>query len=117
MTVAISAANRDPEKFDRPDELDVTREGLQGNHLGFGHGTHYCLGAPLARLEMEIALTCLLREFPDMEPADAQETGRAWLKGPVPAFRGLEHLWIVLDPGRPDGDPGEASLASVASGK
>ncbi|MFJ3961321.1 cytochrome P450 [Streptomyces sp. NPDC090036] len=117
VQIAISAANRDPEKFDLPDELDVTREGLQGTHLGFGHGTHYCLGAPLARLELEIALACLLREFPDMELADAQETGRAWLKGPVPAFRGLEHLRLVLDPARPDGDPGEAELASVASGK
>lgn len=44
VQIAISSANRDPEKFDLPDELDVTREGLQGTHLGFGHGTHYCLG-------------------------------------------------------------------------
>ncbi|MGW7334241.1 cytochrome P450, partial [Streptomyces sp. NPDC054840] len=123
VQIAISAANRDPEKFDLPDELDVTREGLQGTHLGFGHGTHYCLGAPLARLELEIALATLLREFPDMELADPRETGKAWLKGPVPAFRGLEHLRLVLepdtdpDPGRPDADPGEASLASVASGR
>lgn len=125
VQIAISSANRDPEKFDLPDELDVTREGLQGTHLGFGHGTHYCLGAPLARLELEIALATLLREFPDMELADARETGKAWLKGPVPAFRGLEHLRLVLEPAReresapvrPDADPGEASLASVASGR
>lgn len=52
-----------------------------------------------------------------MELADAQETGRAWLKGPVPAFRGLEHLRLVLEPRRPGADPGEASLASVASGR
>ncbi|WP_405450437.1 cytochrome P450 [Streptomyces erythrochromogenes] len=125
VQIAISSANRDPERFDAPDELDVTRKGLQGTHLGFGHGTHYCLGAPLARLELEIALTCLLRDFPDMEPADLEETRGAWLKGPVPAFRGLEHLRIVLEPARrdgdpagdPDGDPGEPTLASVASGK
>ncbi|MGW6978183.1 cytochrome P450 family protein [Streptomyces sp. NPDC054932] len=117
VQIAISAANRDPGKFESPDELDVTREGLQGTHLGFGHGTHYCLGAPLARLELEIALAALLREFPDMALADEEAAGRAWLKGPVAAFRGLEHLRIVLEPSRPDGDPGEPSLASVASGK
>ncbi|MFI1282355.1 cytochrome P450 [Streptomyces sp. NPDC020858] len=117
VQIAISSANRDPEKFTSPDELDVTREGLQGTHLGFGHGTHYCLGAPLARLELEIALTLLLREFPDMAPADAQEAQGAWLNGPVAAFRGLQHLRIVLDPSRPDEDPGEPALASVASGK
>ncbi|MFJ3725353.1 cytochrome P450 [Streptomyces sp. NPDC090045] len=117
VQIAISSANRDPEKFDSPDELDVTREGLQGTHLGFGHGTHYCLGAPLARLELEIAFGCLLREFPDMELADAEETKGAWLKGPVAAFRGLEHLRLVLEPSRPDEEPGEPTLASVASGK
>ncbi|MEV8530523.1 cytochrome P450 [Streptomyces sp. NPDC051211] len=117
VQIAITSANRDPEKFDSPDVLDVTREGLQGTHLGFGHGTHYCLGAPLARLELEIALSCLLREFPEMELADAEESKGAWLKGPVAAFRGLERLRLVLDPSRPAGapDPAPTSMASVAA--
>ncbi|MFJ4776063.1 cytochrome P450 [Streptomyces sp. NPDC088762] len=115
VQIAISSANRDPEKFDSPDVLDVTREGLHGMHLGFGHGTHYCLGAPLARLELEIALSCLLRAFPGMEPVDAEESKGAWLKGPVAAFRGLERLMLVLDPSRPDDDL--APMASVATGK
>ncbi|MGW0394234.1 cytochrome P450 family protein [Streptomyces sp. NPDC003042] len=116
VQIAITSANRDPEKFDSPDTLDVTREGIQGTHLGFGHGTHYCLGAPLARLELEIALGCLLREFPDMELADAQESKGAWLKGPVAAFRGLERLRLVLEPSRPAGDLFPALTAPVVSG-
>ncbi|MGW0366155.1 cytochrome P450 family protein [Streptomyces sp. NPDC002990] len=115
VQIAITSANRDPEKFDSPDVLDVTREGIQGTHLGFGHGTHYCLGAPLARLELEIALSSLLREFPEMELADAEESKSAWLKGPVAAFRGLERLQIVLEPSRRGEDLASASPAPVAS--
>ncbi|MEV7521467.1 cytochrome P450 [Streptomyces sp. NPDC091371] len=102
VQIAISSANRDPEKFDRPDVLDVTREGLQGSHLGFGYGTHYCLGAPLARLELEVALAALLRRFPGMELCDAEASKGAWIKGPMAAFRGLSELRIVLDPSRVD---------------
>lgn len=116
VQIAITSANRDPGKFDSPDVLDVTREGLQGTHLGFGHGTHYCLGAPLARLELEIALACLLREFPEMELADAEASKGAWLKGPMAAFRGLQELRLVLEPARPALHPAPVSVASVASG-
>ncbi|MFB7463578.1 cytochrome P450 [Streptomyces sp. NPDC056224] len=115
VQIAISSANRDPEKFDAPDDLDVTREGLQGTHLGFGHGTHYCLGAPLARLELEVALSCLLREFPEMELADKEAAnGGAWLTGPMAAFRGLQELPLVLEPSRrPAGRPAPAAVATV----
>ncbi|MGW7460203.1 cytochrome P450 family protein [Streptomyces sp. NPDC054797] len=112
VQIALSSANRDPEKFDRPDDLDVTREGLQGSHLGFGFGTHYCLGAPLARLELDVALGALLRGFPDMTLYDAQESRSAWLKGPMPAFRGLQQLRIVLEP---SGSGTPAPLAAVAA--
>ncbi|MEU9303444.1 cytochrome P450 [Streptomyces sp. NPDC048269] len=118
VQIAISSANRDPEKFDSPDVLDVTREGLQSTHLGFGHGTHYCLGAPLARLELEVALACLLREFPEMELADGQTEGEnkgAWLTGPVAAFRGLQELRLVLEPSRTDACPAPGSGAGVTS--
>ncbi|OKK22939.1 cytochrome [Streptomyces sp. CB00455] len=113
VQIALTSANRDPDKFDSPDVLDVTREGIQGTHLGFGHGTHYCLGAPLARLELEVALSCLLREFPDMALVDPAESARAWLKGPVAAFRGLQHLRITLEPSRPAGDLAPASATSA----
>src|SRR5205085_9563865 len=59
-----AAANRDPNRFPHPDKLDIQRKDSQ--HLGFGYGMHYCLGAPLARLETQIAIEALLRHFPNM---------------------------------------------------
>ncbi|WP_225821781.1 cytochrome P450 family protein [Streptomyces naphthomycinicus] len=98
VQIAISSANRDPQKFDAPDELDVTRPGnAQDAHLGFGHGSHYCLGAPLARLETQLALTRLFERFPGMALADPAGAPH-WLEVPFPAFRGLAELPVVLDP-------------------
>ncbi|MFJ8789592.1 cytochrome P450 [Streptomyces sp. NPDC102462] len=66
--VSPAAANRDPARFPDPDRLDLGRDA--GGHLALGHGIHYCLGAPLARAETEIALTALLERFPDLALAD-----------------------------------------------
>lgn len=60
----MAAANRDPEKFAAPDTFDVTRS--PNPHLTFSHGIHFCMGAPLARLELEVALTHILRRFPKL---------------------------------------------------
>lgn len=65
VVVLLGAANRDPHKFPSPDTLDVAR-GNATKHLGFGYGRHYCLGAPLARLEAEIALQTLFRRLPNL---------------------------------------------------
>lgn len=86
----LAAANRDPAVFDGPDSLDVTRG--HNPHLGFGKGAHYCVGAPLARLEAEIALNTLLHRLPGIRPAVALDTLRYRL---TPTFRSLEALPVV----------------------
>ncbi|MFD1271071.1 cytochrome P450 [Streptomyces kaempferi] len=98
VQIAITSANRDPEVYAEPDRLDVTRTAGQA-HLSFGHGPHYCIGAPLARLEMQIALTTLFRRYPEVTLAVPPHEVR-WLTVPFPAFRGLTELPVVLDPER-----------------
>ncbi|GGK89755.1 cytochrome P450 [Planomonospora parontospora subsp. parontospora] len=68
VVAVLAGANRDPRVFDDPDRLDITREpdGRREDHVGFGHGLHYCLGAALARQEGEVALAALLRRFPHL---------------------------------------------------
>ena len=83
----LAAANHDPAKFARPERLDVTRE--PNNHLSFGKGAHYCLGAPLARLETEIALNILLERLPNIQMRIPFSDLRWRLS---PGFRTLETL-------------------------
>lgn len=87
VAVLLGSANHDPDRFERPDELDLTRPDKR--HLSFGRGVHHCLGAPLARLEFRIALEVLLERFADIQIA-----------APPPAFkrmiglRGPQHLHV-----------------------
>jgi cytochrome P450 len=67
LMVAFAAANRDPDHFAHPDTFDLDRKGAH-DHLGFGHGIHYCLGASLARLEARIVAETLLRRTRSVEP-------------------------------------------------
>ncbi|MEV0124380.1 cytochrome P450 [Streptomyces sp. NPDC050703] len=71
LVCSIPLANRDPALTDDPDRLDVTRE--PPPHVAFGHGVHHCLGAALARMELRIALTGLLRRFPELRLATPAE--------------------------------------------
>lgn len=64
VVAALAAANRDPEQFPDPDELDLARPAAQ--HVAFGHGIHQCLGQQLARVEMAVAYPALLRRFPTL---------------------------------------------------
>ena len=91
VAIGIASAHRDPQQFERPDELDLGRE--PNRHLAFGQGIHYCLGAPLARLEAQIAFTTLLRSFPDLRLA-VPRTALVWRRS-LP-LRGLVTLPISL---------------------
>lgn len=74
------AANRDPERFADPDRLDLTRR--DGGPLSFGGGIHYCLGAPLARLEAQLAFPALLSRYPELQVAEgAQRRDSLTLRG------------------------------------
>lgn len=89
VTVMLGAANRDPAQFERPNRFDIGRS--PNRHLAFASGPHFCLGAPLARLEGEIALTVLLERFPQMRLADDKPNWR-----PNILFRGLGSLPLRL---------------------
>ncbi|EST22710.1 cytochrome P450 family protein [Streptomyces roseochromogenus] len=78
VLVSLSAANRDPARFADPDRLDLTRDAAA--HLALGHGIHYCLGAPLARAETEIALTALLERFPELSLGERELEWRPSLR-------------------------------------
>lgn len=68
VLVSLVSANRDPDRYPEPTELDITRDA--SGHVAFGYGIHHCLGAPLARLEGEIALRTLIERFPDLALAE-----------------------------------------------
>jgi cytochrome P450 len=87
--VGLSSANRDPDRFPDPDELDVTRNA--GGQIAFGHGIHHCIGAPLARLEGEVAFGKLLDRFPKLAPATDDLVYR-----PSRLFRSLAALPVIL---------------------
>ncbi len=87
VLAVIASANRDANYFDNPDALDVER--TNNKHLAFGQGIHYCLGAPLARLEGQIAIDTLLQRMPNLHLSVAPEQLR-WRGGLI--LRGLEAL-------------------------
>jgi len=93
VLVCLAAANRDPDVYEDADMLDISRP--RRSHLSFGHGIHYCLGAPLARLEARIAFTALFGRFPDMKLAVDRAELR-WDHGDGLVLRGLRDLPVHL---------------------
>jgi cytochrome P450 len=86
LALLFGSANRDPAVFDEPDDLDVARE--QNPHMSFGAGIHFCLGAPLARIELESSFGTLLRRLPAMELVEEPE----WKPNYI--IRGLKELTV-----------------------
>jgi cytochrome P450/uncharacterized OsmC-like protein len=95
VLVCLGAANRDPGRFPAPDVLDISRD--DGSNLGLGHGIHYCLGAPLARLEARVAFEELLARHPGLRLAVGRDA-LAWTHGDGLVLRGLASLPVVLSP-------------------
>ncbi|MEV6010166.1 cytochrome P450 [Streptomyces sp. NPDC051976] len=98
VLVVLAAADRDPARFDAPETVDLARR--DNPHLGYGHGIHYCLGAPLARLEARAALATLLTRLPDLrlavDPGDLR-----WRGGLI--MRGLRTLPVTFTQRPPQG--------------
>jgi cytochrome P450 len=98
VIISLAAANRDGAQFDDPHTLDIDRP--LSRHLAFGYGIHFCLGAPLARMEAHIAFATLLRRFPEMRlavPADELH----WGHGDGLVLRGLTELPVIPGPSLP----------------
>jgi cytochrome P450 len=94
LFLLLASANRDEEHFDEPDVFDIHRENA-GKHLAFSQGIHYCLGAPLARLETRIAFELLTARMPDLRLAPEDQTIEF---EPNISFRGPKELWVEWTP-------------------
>jgi cytochrome P450 len=98
VIICMAAANRDADRFASPESLDLDREVTR--HLAFGHGVHHCLGAPLARMEGQIALGSLLARFPELSLAVSIEDLH-WDHGDGLVLRGLSELPVFPGPAVP----------------
>ncbi len=87
MVTSLPAANRDPDVFDDPDRFDIAREPTP--HMSFGGGAHICIGAPLARLEAQVALMKIFQRFPNLKLAEEKVAWKA-----TPFFHGVERLTV-----------------------
>lgn len=89
VMLMLGAANRDPQRFHDPDVLDLRRQ--NNRHLAFGHNIHYCIGAPIARLELQIALNTLLQRMPNLHLANQEIEWQENL-----SFHGVKALQVTF---------------------
>jgi cytochrome P450 len=92
VSLMVGSANHDPDQFANPDELDLTRQA--NRHVAFGQGVHFCIGAPLARLEAQIAIGAFVGRFPDYDLSTAEES----LTYQPTVVRALKALPVKLRP-------------------
>jgi cytochrome P450 len=98
VIVNLASANRDANRYTDPEEFDIHR--ADARHLAFGHGIHFCLGAPLARMEGQLALSSLLHRFPELRLAVSPEQLH-WGHGDGLVLRGLTKLPVIPGPAKP----------------
>jgi cytochrome P450 PksS len=110
VVVALTSANRDERQFPHPDTLDLTRE--PNKHLAFGFGAHFCLGAPLARLEGQLAINTLLRRLPNLRLPVAPSQMR-WRRGLL--LRGVETLPVAFADRVVEGGLSKAGVAPIGA--
>jgi cytochrome P450 len=111
LLVSFAAANRDPARFPEQDEF---RLGRSAGHVAFGYGVHHCLGAPLARMEADVAVRALLRRVSRISPAIG-ESELEWRQGLL--MHGVRHLPAALSHMRGHRMPGAAGHAVSGSGR
>ena len=85
----MGSANRDARAYENPNEFSLSR--AKNRHHSFGFGIHFCIGAPLARLEAKMAMRCLLRQFKKVQRADAADE-----RVPSHLLRGFHHLNLIF---------------------
>jgi cytochrome P450 len=93
VLLMLGAANREEDVFDHAEAFNVERENA-GDHVGFGYGTHFCLGAPLARLEGRVAFEHLFARLKNIRPSEGLNDFNVV---PSPIFRAYESIWIDFD--------------------
>lgn len=106
LILLLGSANHDEAKFPDAEGFDPDRRELTA-HVGFGNGSHFCLGAPLARLEVRLAVETLARRLPDLRISDAPDS---FQQGTHPEFRGPEVLRLAFGAARPRAGASPASV-------
>ncbi|WP_437934411.1 cytochrome P450 [Sorangium sp. So ce341] len=111
LLVVTGSASHDGAVFSDAERFDIHRKDAD-RHLAFGHGRHFCLGAPLARMELRVFLEEVTRRLPHLELTPGQDFRYV----ANTSFRGPEHVWVQLDPAK-NPVPGDRSPSEPGTGR